>query len=142
MKNRLDDIPDILLMGPGPSSVHPDVYRALARPTLGHLDPAFITLMDDAKGLLQRVMRTANHVTFPVSGTGSAGMEAAFANLVEPGDRVLVLVNGFFGQRMTDVAARLGAAVEAVEFEWGTPVAVDAVRAKLAGQPYKVVAVV
>jgi alanine-glyoxylate transaminase/serine-glyoxylate transaminase/serine-pyruvate transaminase len=98
--------------------------------------------MDDAKGLLQRVMRTANHVTFPISGTGSAGMEAAFANLVEPGDRVLVFVNGFFGQRMTDVAARLGAAVDTVEFEWGTPVAVDAVRAKLAGQPYKVVAVV
>ncbi len=142
MTNRLDAIPDILLMGPGPSAVHPDVYRALARPTLGHLDPAFIALMDDAKRLLQQVMRTTHHVTFPVSGTGSAGMEAAFANLVEPGDRVLVLVNGFFGQRMTDVAVRLGAVVETVEAEWGTPIAPDAVRAKLAGRPYQVVAVV
>jgi alanine-glyoxylate transaminase / serine-glyoxylate transaminase / serine-pyruvate transaminase len=142
MTNRLDAIPDILLMGPGPSAVHPDVYRALAKPTLGHLDPAFIALMDDAKGLLQQVMRTRNHVTFPISGTGSAGMEAAFANLVEPGDRVLVLVNGFFGQRMTDVAARLGAVVETVEFEWGTPVVADAVEQKLAGSPYNVVAMV
>jgi len=142
MTNRLDAIPDILLMGPGPSAVHPDVYRALARPTLGHLDPAFIALMDDTKGLLQQVMRTRNHVTFPVSGTGSAGMEAAFANLVEPGDRVLVLVNGFFGQRMTDVAARLGAVVETVAFDWGTPVVPDVVKPKLAGPPYKVVAMV
>jgi alanine-glyoxylate transaminase/serine-glyoxylate transaminase/serine-pyruvate transaminase len=142
MTNRLDAIPDILLMGPGPSAVHPDVYKALARPTLGHLDPAFIAVMDDAKVLLQQVMRTKNHVTFPISGTGSAGMEASFANLVEPGDRVLVLANGFFGQRMTDVAARLGAIVDAVEFEWGTPIALDAVKAKLGGQPYKVVAAV
>jgi alanine-glyoxylate transaminase/serine-glyoxylate transaminase/serine-pyruvate transaminase len=142
MTNRLDSIPDLLLMGPGPSSVHPDVYRALARPTVGHLDPAFIALMDDAKQLLQLVMRTKNHVTFPISGTGSSGMEASFANLVEPGDRTLVLVNGFFGQRMTDVAARLGAVVETVDFEWGTPVVVDAVKSKLAGKPYKVVAVV
>jgi alanine-glyoxylate transaminase / serine-glyoxylate transaminase / serine-pyruvate transaminase len=142
MANRLDAIPDILLMGPGPSAVHPDVYKALARPTLGHLDPAFIALMDDAKVLLQQVMRTKNHVTFPISGTGSAGMEAAFANLVEPGDRTLVCVNGFFGQRMTDVAARLGASVDTVEFDWGAPVAVDAVRQKLSGPPYKVVAVV
>lgn len=142
MANRLDAIPDILLMGPGPSAVHPDVYKALARPTLGHLDPAFIALMDDAKVLLQQVMRTKNHVTFPISGTGSAGMEASFANLVEPGDRILVCVNGFFGKRMTDVAARLGAVVDTVESEWGTPIAVDAVRQKLTGQSYKVVAVV
>src|SRR5437868_8400732 len=142
MFNRLDAIPDILLMGPGPSAVHPDVYKALARPTLGHLDPAFIAVMDETKTLMQQVMRTKNHVTFPISGTGSAGMEAAFANLVEPGDRVLVLVNGFFGQRMTDVAARLGGTIDALEFEWGTPVVVDEVKKKLTGEPYKVVAVV
>ena len=142
MANRLDAIPDILLMGPGPSAVHPDVYKALARPTLGHLDPAFIGIMDETKTLLQQVMRTKNHVTFPISGTGSAGMEAAFANLVEPGERVLVLVNGYFGQRMTDVAARLGGVIEKLEFEWGTPVVVDEVKKKLAGEPYKVVAVV
>ncbi len=142
MTNHLDAIPDILLMGPGPSAVHPDVYRALSRPTLGHLDPAFIAVMDETKTLLQQVMRTKNHVTFPISGTGSAGMEAAFANLVEPGDRVLVLVNGFFGQRMTDMAARLGGVIDTVDFEWGSPVVVDAVKQKLAGAPYKVVAVV
>jgi alanine-glyoxylate transaminase/serine-glyoxylate transaminase/serine-pyruvate transaminase len=142
MPNRLDSIPDILLMGPGPSAVHPDVYKALARLTLGHLDPAFIGVMDETKTLMQQVMRTKNHVTFPVSGTGSAGMEAAFANLIEPGDRVLVLVNGFFGQRMTDMAARLGGVIDRLDFEWGTPVAVDAVKQKLTGADYKVVAVV
>jgi alanine-glyoxylate transaminase/serine-glyoxylate transaminase/serine-pyruvate transaminase len=98
--------------------------------------------MDETKTLMQQAMRTKNHVTFPISGTGSAGMEAAFANLVEPGDRVLVLVNGFFGQRMTDMAARLGGKIDALEFAWGTPVVVDEVKKKLAGEPYKVVAVV
>ena len=142
MANRLDEIPDILLMGPGPSSVYPDVYRALARPTLGHLDPAFIALMDETKHLLQHVMRTTNAVTFPVSGTGSAGMEAAFVNLIEPGDRVLVLVNGVFGTRMVDVAGRLGAVVDQLDFEWGTPVVVDEVKQKLAGGSYRIVAVV
>jgi alanine-glyoxylate transaminase/serine-glyoxylate transaminase/serine-pyruvate transaminase len=142
MASRLDDLPDILLMGPGPSAVHPDVYKALARPTLGHLDPAFIGVMDETKTLMQQVMRTKNHVTFPISGTGSAGMEAAFANLVEPEDRVLVLVNGFFGQRMTDMAARLGGVIDKLEFDWGTPVVVAEVKKKLADEPYKVVAVV
>ena len=142
MHNRLDDIPDILLMGPGPSTVFPEVYRALARPTLGHLDPSFIAVMDETKQLLQQVMGTANPVTFPVSGTGSAGMEAAFVNLVEPGDRVLVLVNGVFGTRMVDVAGRLGARVDQLDFEWGTPVVVDAVKQKLAGNSYRIVAVV
>ena len=105
MPNRLDTIPNVLLMGPGPSSVLPEVYRALARPTLGHLDPDFIALMDETKDLLRQVMQTQNAVTFPLSGTGSAGMEAAFANLVEPGDRVLILVNGFFGLRMENRTA-------------------------------------
>jgi alanine-glyoxylate transaminase/serine-glyoxylate transaminase/serine-pyruvate transaminase len=142
MTNRLAAIPDVLLMGPGPSCVFPEVYRALARPTLGHLDPAFISIMDDTKALLQQVMRTANPVTFPVSGTGSAGMETAFVNLVEPGDRVLILVNGVFGARMVDVASRLGAKVETLEFEWGTPVVPDAVKSKLNGEPYRIVAAV
>jgi alanine-glyoxylate transaminase/serine-glyoxylate transaminase/serine-pyruvate transaminase len=142
MSNKLDTIPDTLLMGPGPSCVYPEVYRALARPTLGHLDPAFIELMDETKALLRQVMQTGNAVTMPISGTGSAGMEAAFANLVVPGDRVLVLVNGVFGQRMADVAGRLRARVDSLTFEWGTPVVADAVKAKLAGEPYQVVAVV
>jgi len=87
-------------------------------------------------------MRTRNSVTFPVSGTGSAGMEAAFVNLVEPDDRVLILINGVFGTRMADVAGRLGAKVETVEFEWGTPVTLDSVRDKLTAQDYRIVAVV
>src|SRR5437588_6744020 len=135
MGNRLADIPETLLMGPGPSCVFPEVYTALARPTLGHLDPAFIAIMDETKALLQQVLRTRNPVTLPISGTGSAGMEAAFANLVEPGDRVLVLVNGFFGQRMTDMAARLGGVIDKLEFDWGTPVVIDEVKKKLAGEP-------
>jgi alanine-glyoxylate transaminase/serine-glyoxylate transaminase/serine-pyruvate transaminase len=142
MANRLDSIPETLLMGPGPSCVYPEVYTALARPTLGHLDPAFIAIMDETKALLQQLLRTRNPVTLPISGTGSAGMEAAFANLVEPGDRVLVLVNGVFGQRMTDVAGRLRAEVDTLAFEWGTPVVVDAVKEKLAAKDYKIVAVV
>src|SRR4029079_8933783 len=106
MGNRLADIPDTLLMGPGPSCVFPEVFTALARPTLGHLDPEFIALMDDTKTLLQQVMQTQHAVTFPISGTGSAGMEAAFVNLVEPGDRVLVLINGYFGTRRAEMAQR------------------------------------
>src|SRR5262249_59447617 len=127
MPNRLDAIPNVLLMGPGPSSVLPEVYRALSRPTLGHMDPDFIALMDETKDLLRQVMQTQNAVTSPVSGTGSAGMEAAFANLVEPGDRVLILVNGYFGTRMTDMAGRQRALVETLDFAWGTPVDVAAV---------------
>lgn len=142
MPSRLDTIPNILLMGPGPSSVIPEVYRALARPTLGHLDPDFIALMDETKDLLRQVMQTKNDVTFPISGTGSAGMEAAFANLIEPGDRVLILINGYFGTRMTDMAGRQRAQVETLEFAWGTPVDVAAVRDKVAAADYRLVAVV
>ncbi|OPZ19585.1 MAG: Purine catabolism protein PucG [candidate division BRC1 bacterium ADurb.BinA364] len=133
---------ETLLMGPGPSCVWPEVYEAIARPTLGHLDPNFIAIMDETKSLLQQVMGTRNHVTFPVSGTGSAGMEASFVNLVEPGDRVLVLINGVFGQRMRDVAERLGAQVDALEFEWGTPVRPQAVADQLQRNSYRLIAIV
>jgi alanine-glyoxylate transaminase/serine-glyoxylate transaminase/serine-pyruvate transaminase len=141
-RNQLNDLHDVLLMGPGPSCVPPEVYRALARPTVGHLDPAFIAIMDEIKILLQQVMGTRNALTIPVSGTGSAGMEACFVNLIEPGERVLVLSNGVFGTRMADVAARLRAEVDTLEFEWGTPVLVDDVRARLQAQDYAIVAVV
>jgi alanine-glyoxylate transaminase/serine-glyoxylate transaminase/serine-pyruvate transaminase len=140
--NRLDHLEDILLMGPGPSCVAPEVYDALSRPTIGHLDPAFIAIMDDIKSLQQQVMRTDNALTIPVSGTGSAGMETCIVNLVEPGDKVLILTNGVFGKRMQDVAGRLGAQVDALEFEWGTPVLLDDVAAKLQGSSYDMVAVV
>lgn len=140
--DRLAALDEVLLMGPGPSCVPPAVYAALARPTIGHLDPDFIALMDDLQAMLRGIMGTANRLTLPISGTGSAGMETCFVNLVEPGDRVLILLNGVFGARMADVAGRLGAEVETLDFEWGTPVRLEAVRQKLAAARYDLVAVV
>lgn len=142
MPNALDSLPEILLLGPGPSSTHPEVYRALSRPTIGHLDPAFIALMDELKGLIRQLAHTENALSIPISGTGSAGMEASFVNFVEPGDRVLVLANGVFGLRMKDVAERLGGKVDSLEFEWGTPVDPEAVGARLEKADYDLVAVV
>jgi alanine-glyoxylate transaminase / serine-glyoxylate transaminase / serine-pyruvate transaminase len=112
---------DRILMGPGPSNPYPEVARALTRPLLGHLDPEFLSLLDETNARLRTVFRTANPLTFPVSGTGSAGMEAAFVNLIDPGDTVVVGVNGLFGERMVDVAARCGADVVAVHEPWGRP---------------------
>ena len=131
------------LLGPGPSNVHPRVSQALAAPVVGHLDPAFLEIMDQTMVLLREVFQTSNEVTLPISGTGSAGMEAAIANLVEPGDTIVVGVNGLFGQRMCDVAERYGANVVTVEAEWGQPLDPDAVRRALqtAATP-KVLAVV
>lgn len=140
--DRLATISETLLMGPGPSLVPSEVYQALAHPTIGHLDPRFVALMDEIKEMLRTLMGTRNEVTLPLSGTGSAGMEAAFVNLVEPGDPVLVLVNGVFGTRMVDVAARLGAEVHRLDFEWGTPVVPEVVAGKLAERSYRLVAVV
>ncbi len=143
MENLLSKVPDVLLMGPGPSCVYPEVYKALSAPTLGHLDGEFIRIMDETKGLLRDIMNTENAMTFPVSGTGSAGMETCFVNIIEPGDPVLVLVNGVFGTRMSDVASRLGAKVTTVEAEWGTPIRVEEVRKAIsAGTSYKLVAAV
>jgi len=140
--NALNAIRETLLMGPGPSCVPPEVYAALSLPIVGHLDPRFIAVMDEIKEMLRPVMQTDHEATMPMSGTGSAGMEACFVNLIAPGDRVLVLVNGVFGKRMADVAGRLGARVDALEFEWGTPVEVPAVGRKLASADYSLVAVV
>lgn len=142
MANLLDAIRPTLLMGPGPSCVFDEVYVALAKPCIGHLDPYFITIMDAVKADLQTVINTGNRLTMPMSGTGSAGMEACFVNLVEPGDRVLVLINGVFGKRMEDVAGRLGAKVDVLEFEWGTPVVPEKVAEQLKKGPYAIVAVV
>jgi alanine-glyoxylate transaminase / serine-glyoxylate transaminase / serine-pyruvate transaminase len=112
-------------MGPGPSNPYPEVAAALARPVIGHLDPEFLALLDATNDRLRQVFATENALTLPVSGTGSAGMEAAFVNFVRPGDPVVVGVNGVFGERMCDVAARLGATVVRVEAEWGRPVDPD-----------------
>jgi alanine-glyoxylate transaminase / serine-glyoxylate transaminase / serine-pyruvate transaminase len=108
-----------LLLGPGPSNPYPEVIEALTRPVLGHLDPEFLALLDETCAWLRDAFRTTNALTLPVSGTGSAGMEACFVNLVEPGDVVIVGVNGVFGGRMCDVAARCGAQVVRVEEPWG-----------------------
>ncbi|ARJ66345.1 alanine--glyoxylate aminotransferase [Magnetospirillum sp. ME-1] len=127
--------PSRILMGPGPSDVHARVLAAQARPTIGHLDPAFVTMMDELKGLLQAAFRTGNEMTFAVSGPGSAGMEACFVNLIEPGDTVVVCVNGVFGGRMKENVERCGARAVVVEDAWGTPVDPAKVEAALTANP-------
>ncbi len=111
--------PNRILMGPGPSNVDPRVLRAMVHQPIGHLDPDFLAIMDEVREGLRRLFRTRNGLTFPVSGTGSAGMEACLANLIEDGDKVLVFVKGYFGNRMAQMAERLGAEVVVVEQEWG-----------------------
>src|SRR3954453_8235496 len=120
---------DRVLMGPGPCNPYPEVMAALGRPMLGHLDPDFVTILDETCERLRTVFATRNPMTLPVSGTGSAGMEAAFVNTVGPGDVVVVGVNGLFGERMCDVAARCGAEVVRVDAPWGTPLDPEAVLA-------------
>lgn len=110
------------LMGPGPSDVHPRVLAAMARPTIGHLDPKFVEMMDEVKALLQYAFQTRNELTMPVSAPGSAGMETCFVNLIEPGDKVIVCVNGVFGGRMKENVERLGGIPVVVEDNWGEPV--------------------
>ncbi len=109
-------------MGPGPSNPYPAVTMALAAPILGHLDPEFLSMLDDTNDRLRQVFTTSNDLTLPISGTGSAGMEAAFVNFVRPGDPVVVGVNGVFGERMCEVASRHGAEVVRVEAPWGEPI--------------------
>ncbi len=141
-RNLLSDIHEKSLMGPGPSCVPPSVYQALSRPTIGHLDPDFIAVMDEIKVMLKRLLKTENNLTIPISGTGSAGMETCFVNMVEPGDEVLVLINGVFGNRMEDVATRLGARVDTVKSAWGTPINVEEAGEKIEAKSYKIVAIV
>ena len=123
------------LMGPGPSDVPPRVLSALARPTVGHLDPAFVGMMDELKTLLRYAFQTRNELTFPVSGPGSLGMETCFVNLVSPGDKVIVCVNGVFGGRMAENVRRLGGVAVIVEDAWGAPVDPAKVEAAFAVNP-------
>ncbi len=125
--NSTRRIAERYLFGPGPSNPYPEATAALGLPLLGHLDPTFLAIMDETCDMLRSAWGTENARTLPLSATGSAGMEAAFVNTVHPGDIVVVAVNGLFGQRMCDVAARAGAEVIAVEHEWGLPVDVDRV---------------
>jgi len=123
------------LMGPGPSDVHPRILSALARPTIGHLDPLFVDMMDEVKGMLQYAFQTKNQLTIPISAPGSAGMEACFVNLVEAGDKVVVCQNGVFGGRMKENVERLGATAIMVEDEWGQAVDCSKVEAALKANP-------
>ncbi len=141
-KDLLNGLKPTLLMGPGPSCVSDPVYSALSKPTIGHLDPYFVEIMDAIKDQLRHVFNTENSLTMPMSGTGSSGMETCFVNLIEKGDRVLVLTNGVFGKRMQDVAARLGADVDALEIAWGEPVLAAEVDTKLSSGQYDIVALV
>jgi len=135
--------PKRTLMGPGPSDVSPRVLESLSRPTIGHMDPAFVGMMDDMKGLLQYAFQTKNELTLPISAPGSAGMEACFVNLVESGDKVIVCQNGVFGGRMQENVERCGATAIMVEDEWGTVVDPNKLEEALKAHPdAKVVAFV
>lgn len=135
--------PNRILLGPGPSNIHPRVQMAMLAPIVGHLDPYFFTIMEDTEKLLRSVFRTQNQLTFPISGTGSAGMEASFCNFLEPGDVAVIGVNGFFGERMGEIALRCGAKVVQVPAEWGRIVEPEAIEAALkAEKKVKLVALV
>ena len=129
-------------MGPGPSSVSPDVYKALGTFTVGHLDKRFLDIMDDTKAMLRELLKTENNLTLPVSGTGTAAMESCFVNLIEEGDKVLIVENGYFGMRMVDMCRRLKADVEVLNFEWGKPLIIDELKTQLSKSEYKLVAAV
>jgi alanine-glyoxylate transaminase/serine-glyoxylate transaminase/serine-pyruvate transaminase len=131
-----------VLMGPGPSDIHPRVLAALARPTVGHLDPYYLQIMDELQSMLREVFRTKNRFTMAISGTGSAGQEATVLNLVEPGDRVLICVNGVFGGRLADMAERAGGEVTKIERPWGEVFTVAEIKEALHRLKPRVVAIV
>jgi len=126
--------PSRILLGPGPSNIHPRVQRAMIAPLVGHLDPYIFTVMDDTIKLLRFAFRTKNEITFPISGTGSAGMDAGFCNFLEPGDVAVIGVAGFFGERMVQNAQRCGAKVVRVDAEWGQIIESEAIEAALKSQ--------
>ena len=136
------DMAPRVLLGPGPDMVHPRVTAAMSAPLLGHLDPDFLVLMDRTQQLLRYAFQTTNRLTLPVSGTGSAGMDAAIASIVEPGDPVLVCVNGYFSTRIAEMARRHGGVVETIERAWGEVFPADEVREALQRRPARVVAIV
>ena len=136
------DLPQRILLGPGPSLADPRVLQAMTTPLLGHLDPAFLALMDRIQDLLRYVFETGNPLTIPISGTGSAAMEAAVANMVEPGDNVLVCTNGYFSLRIADMARRYGGNVQIISRPWGEVFTAEEVDTALQMHPAKVVAIV
>ena len=131
-----------ILLGPGPSMVHPRVLRAMAQPLVGHMDPEFLGLMNEVQELLRFVYQTKNQLTIPVSGTGSAAMEAALCNFIEPDDEVVIGVNGYFGERLCDMAGRYGSTVRRLEKPWGAVFSPDEIETELRRKPAKLVALV
>ena len=127
--------PTRMLMGPGPSDIHSRVLQALGRPVIGHLDPEFVLMMDEIKGLLHYAFQTTNQMTLPVSAPGSAGMESCFVNLVEPGDDVIVCINGVFGGRMVENVERCGATAIKVEDDWGKPIDLNKLEETIKANP-------
>jgi len=147
MNINVNDFKDInpgdrVLMGPGPSNVSARVLRAMSAPCIGHLDPYFLSVMDETQRLLKYLFQTENTFTIPVSGTGSAGMETCFVNLVEPGEEVVVCINGVFGMRMADIVRRLGGQLIRVDGEWGRAIDPEAVRKAVRGKNPKILALV
>ena len=140
--NKLNNLKHTLLLGPGPSTVSPNVYKALATHTIGHLDPRFIDIMDEIKILLRRLFKTENDFCMPVSGTGSAAMESCFVNMLNPNDKILIIQNGYFGLRMENMCERLGADIDLLKFDWGSAVDVNIVEDKIKKNSYGIVAVV
>ena len=137
------NVPARLLLGPGPSNVHPRVYRAMMTPVIGYLDPQFLQLLDDTQRPLRALFRSENDMTIAVSGTGTAGMEAAVYNVVEPGDTVIVALNGFFGDRIAQMVGRCGAEVVPIEADWGRIIEPEQVEEALKANPgAKLVAIV
>ncbi|MFQ5945982.1 MAG: pyridoxal-phosphate-dependent aminotransferase family protein [Anaerolineae bacterium] len=134
--------PQRLLLGPGPSMVHPRVMRAMGEPLVGHLDPNFLTILSEIAELLRDVFQTENSLTLAVSGTGTSGMETALSNLIEPGDRILACVNGYFGDRMAEMASRYGAEVRQLERPWGEVFDPNEIDEALVGSPTKVVTLI
>jgi len=134
--------PARLLLGPGPSSVHPRVLKAMSHPLLGHLDPQFLVVMNEVQELLRYVFETENQLTIPVSGTGSASMEAAICNFIEPGDEILIGVNGYFSERLCDMAERYGGVVRRLEKPWGDVFTRDEIETELKKKPAKILALV
>lgn len=142
-KNYKDlNISPRILLGPGPSMVAPRVLNALSYPVIGHLDPEFLTLMKEVQELLRFAFQTENELTVPVSGTGSAGMEAALCNFIEPGDNVLIAVMGYFGERMVEMAGRYGAQVDRIDRPWGEAFDPDEIKTALSQKKYKLLALV
>lgn len=142
-KNYKDlNISPRILLGPGPSMVAPRVLNALSYPVIGHLDPEFLNLMKEVQELLRFAFQTENELTVPVSGTGSAGMEAALCNFIEPGDNVLIAVMGYFGERMVEMAGRYGAQVDRIDRPWGEAFDPDEIKTALSQKKYKLLALV